>query len=114
MGIDDKDKDHVCGKDCECGHNHDEDHPTVTLTLEDDSELECAILGTFDVDNKEYIALVPLDSDEAYIYKFVEHENGEIELSSINDEAEFQKASEAFYEVFADEFEDDEDEDDEE
>ena len=118
MGINDNDKGHVCGDDCNCGHDHShdcacghdhgEEQPTVTLTLEDDTEMECAILGTFDVDNNEYIALVPVDSDEALIYKFAEHENGKIELSSIEDDAEFQKASDAFYEVFAEEFDDDE------
>ena len=107
MGI--NDKDHVHDENCDCGHDHDGEQQTVTLTLEDDSEMECAILGTFDVDNSEYIALMPLDREEALIYKFAEHEDGQVELSLIEDEDEFEKVSEAFYEVFADEFEDDED-----
>jgi len=118
VGTNDNEKDHNCPDGCDCDHDHGhgENKPTVTLTLEDDSEVECAILGTFDVDNNEYIALVPLNSDEALIYKFAEHGDGEIELSLIDDDYEFQKASEAFYEVFADDedFEGEDFDDDEE
>ena len=34
---------------------------TVTLTLENNEELECAVLNIFKADEKEYIALLPLD-----------------------------------------------------
>ena len=34
---------------------------TVTLTLENNEELECAVLNIFEADEKEYIALLPLD-----------------------------------------------------
>ena len=62
----------------------------IHLTLEDDSELECSILGTFEVADKEYIALVPLDSEEAYadqvlLYRYEEDEDG-IVLINIEDE----------------------------
>jgi uncharacterized protein YrzB (UPF0473 family) len=105
-------------KDFEKDHEHeeemdfDEDQPTVTLTLEDNSELECHVLGTFDVDNKEYIAVLPLESDEALIYKYVE-KDGDVELLSIESDEEFESVSEAFYSFF-DEDEDDEDDENEE
>jgi len=118
MGTNDNEKDHVCGDncdcghehghDCDCGHDHGEGHQTVTLTMEDDTEMECAVLGTFDLDDKEYIAMVPVDSDEAFIYRFKEDADGEIELSAIEDDEEFQKASAAFYEIFSDEYDDEE------
>lgn len=39
-------------------------NPTIKLTLEDDSVLECAVLTTFDVEGfGEYIALIPLDKN---------------------------------------------------
>lgn len=96
--------DHICDENCGC----DENAPTVTLTLEDNTELECNILGTFDVDGNEYIALVPLDSDEAIIYKFLQDDDGNITLSLIELDEEFQKASDAFYEFFGDEEEEEE------
>ena len=47
-----------CNGDCaSCGG----DGVTVTLTLDDDSTVECAIVGIFDGGDKEYIALLPLD-----------------------------------------------------
>ena len=36
---------------------------TVTLTLENNEELECAVLNIFEADEKEYIALLPLDEN---------------------------------------------------
>ena len=36
---------------------------TVTLTLENNEELECAVLNIFKADEKEYIALLPLDEN---------------------------------------------------
>ena len=45
-----------CGSDC----GIDVNQPTVTLTLEDDSEVVCAVLNIFSAPNdREYIALLP-------------------------------------------------------
>ena len=65
---------------------------TVTLTLENDEELECAVLTIFETDGREYIALLPLDENgdnddgQVYLYRFID--NGEDE--------EFERVSEAF------------------
>ena len=40
---------------------------TVTLTLENNEELECAVLNIFEADEKEYIALLPLDENGTVI-----------------------------------------------
>ena len=40
----------------------------VTLDLDDGSQLECQILTIFDVDNQNYIALVPVDNDDEVIF----------------------------------------------
>ena len=50
-----------CGM--ECGSRMDEGHNTITLTLEDDTEVECAILTIYPVNKKDYIALLPLDEN---------------------------------------------------
>ena len=39
-----------------CESRVDEAHHTITLTMDDDTEVECAILTIFPVENKEYIA----------------------------------------------------------
>ncbi len=49
----------------------------VTLTLDDDVEIECAIITTFNMDSSEYIALLSLDEDggnedgDVWIYRFI-------------------------------------------
>lgn len=76
---------------------------TVTLTLENDEELECAVLTIFETDGREYIALLPLDENgdnddgQVYLYRFID--NGEEEepgLENIFEDAEFERVSEAF------------------
>ena len=54
-----------CGGGCSSAGGCDpvENHKTITLTMEDDTEVECAILTVFPVDAKEYIALLPLDEN---------------------------------------------------
>lgn len=76
---------------------------TVTLTLDNDEELECAVLGIFETDSRDYIALLPLDENgddedsQVYLYRYID--NGEEEepgLENILDDAEFELASNAF------------------
>jgi len=100
---------HDCG--CGCDHEHDEDClneelETMTLTLDDDTELECAVLGVFEVEGiegKEYIALLPHDEETVLIYEYKELENEEVELVSIDDDDEFEKVSAGFDAIFNDE-----------
>lgn len=94
------------------------DRNHITLTLEDDSELNCEVIGIFPVGDREYIALLPEGSGEdgeVIIYRFTELEGDDIQLDNIEDDAEFELVSEAFDE-FMDEQEFDElfDEEDEE
>ena len=76
---------------------------TVTLTLENDQELECAVLTIFETDGREYIALLPLDESgdnddgQVYLYRFID--NGEDEepgLENIIEDEEFDRVCEAF------------------
>ena len=41
----------------------EENEMTVTLTLDDDSELECAVIAIFPVQGKDYIAMRPLGEE---------------------------------------------------
>ena len=93
------------GSDCStCGgcSTDANQHSTITLTMEDDTEVECAILTIFPVDAKEYIALLPLDengqnqSGEVYLYTFARTESGDPMLSNIESDEEYAKAAVAF------------------
>lgn len=92
-----EEKDIACNcneEDCSCD--------TITLELEDGTSQEFEILETIEFEEKNYIALAPLDSDEYYIYGF--KEDGEnVEFFSIDDDKEFEKISELFEKKFSEE-----------
>ena len=57
-------------------------------------------MGIFDVDGKEYIALIPDDdSDDVYLYGYKEVSEEEFELIDIEDDAEFDKVVKVFEEL---------------
>lgn len=63
----------------------------ITLEFDDGAEIECEIMGVFDFNGKEYIALIPDDdSDDVYIYGYKEVGEDEFELVDIEDDAEFE------------------------
>ena len=84
-----------------------EEMETMTLTLDDDTELNCGIIGVFEVDGVEYIALLPEDDDTVLIYQYNE-DGEEVELSLIEDDDTFEKVSQAFDDLWEDEDEDEE------
>ena len=73
----------------------------VTLTLDDDEEVNCSVLGIFEAANgKEYIALLQdkVDAD-VYLYRYRETGEEEPVLEEIMDDEEFEIASKAFDEM---------------
>lgn len=63
----------------------------ITLEFEDCADVECEIMGVFDYNGKEYIALIPLDgTDDVYIYGYKEVGEDEFEILEIEDDAEFE------------------------
>ena len=44
---------------------YDDGEETIILTLADDTEVECSIVAIFPVDNKDYIAVLPLENQTA-------------------------------------------------
>ncbi|QOR36638.1 DUF1292 domain-containing protein [Clostridium sp. 'deep sea'] len=81
----------------------EEEMDVITITLEDDSEVDCYVIMTFELDGKDYIALLPEDADEILLYNFKELEDGDLELDNIDDDAEFEKAAEAFHALYEEE-----------
>ena len=82
-------------------------NPTIKLTLDDDSILECAVLTAFDVDGfGEYIALVPLDkkgkntTGETYLFRYAQ-ENGNPVITNIEREDEYMAAAQSFHDFIA-------------
>ncbi|NMW84655.1 DUF1292 domain-containing protein [Peptoniphilus sp. AGMB00490] len=97
---------HEHDENCDCGCNHEEGYQTITLTLDDDSEMVCIVLGIFECEDNEYIALLPEDKEEGedvFLYRYKEIDEEEVELDLIESEEEFEKVSKAFEEIFDDE-----------
>lgn len=81
-----------------------EESVTVTLTLLDDSEIECEVVTIVSAMGKDYIALLPMDGPEkdtgnVYLYGFQETLDGsDPELIDITDDEEYEAAADAFEE----------------
>lgn len=86
----------------------------VTLEMDDGSTAECEILTIFEVNEQDYIALLPLDEEEepneegtVYIYRYLEDKEGNPSLDNITDEEEYEAVEERFDELLDEiEFED--------
>lgn len=75
---------------------------TVTLTLDNDEEIECAVLTIFEAEDQEYIALLPLEEEgddeegQVFLYRFSEKTPGEPELENIEDDDEYERVADKF------------------
>jgi len=89
-----------CPEDnCDC----DNEELTVTLTMDNDEELECIVLTILEIGEQSYIALLPVpeEDDDAedgdvYLYRFFESEDGEPTLDNIEDDDEYEAVADAF------------------
>ena len=72
-----------------------EEEDIINLEDDDGVEEECGIIGVFDMDGKDYIALNPLGTDEVYIYGYKEYEEDFELIDDLTDE-EFEKAIKEF------------------
>ena len=80
-----------------------EETDVITLEFDDGAEVECEIMGVFDYNGKEYIALIPDDgTDDVYIYGYKEVGDDEFELVDIED-AEFEAVVAEFDKIMMEE-----------
>ena len=84
-------------------NTNDEEDMFVTLSLDDDSEIECRILTIFEADNQDYIALLPLDENgednadgQVFIYRYFEDADGNPSLENIENDEEYEIVSDRF------------------
>lgn len=87
--------------------NDIEDDDIVTLTLDDDTEVDCQIIAIYPVGDKRYIALLPpedfAEEGEVFIYGYEEDADGEPTLINIEDDEEYDMAADAFDELLDEE-----------
>ena len=83
----------------------DDDEPLImTLAYDDGTEMEVEVMGVFEADGKEYIAVLPNDgTDDVYIYSYSEDENGDPNPTDIEDDEELKKVVEVFESIMGSE-----------
>ena len=82
------------------------DRDTMTLDLDDGGKLECIVLNVFPVNNREYIALLPMNDEghveedaQIFLYRFEELGDDEVNLETIEDDDDFDLVSDYFDEM---------------
>ena len=64
----------------------------ITLEFDDGVTVECEIMGVFEFEGNDYIALIPDDdTDDVYIYGYREVGEDEFEIVDIEDDELFEK-----------------------
>lgn len=85
--------------------NYEDEEMTVEIELEDGTSVNCAVVTILTVEEKDYIALLPLDLDgenedgEVWFYGYRENpedSNEEPVLDYIEDDEEYEKVADAF------------------
>ncbi|MCR5468666.1 MAG: DUF1292 domain-containing protein [Lachnospiraceae bacterium] len=83
-------------------YNEDED-VMVTVELDDGTSIECDILTIFEVQDRDYIVLIPLDADgnhnaegEVFLYRYSEDADGNPNLDNIETDEEYAAVEERF------------------
>ncbi len=76
---------------------------TVTLTLDNDLEVKCEVIDIFDVEDKTYMALIPVEAvgdiedDEIFIYRYIPSDDeDELKLENIESDEEYEAVADAF------------------
>jgi len=80
----------------------EEDLEFITLEFDDGVVMETEVMGIFEFEDNEYIALIPDDgSDEVYIYSYEEDplDEDDFDIDEIKDDDEFERVVAAFEEL---------------
>lgn len=94
-------------KEIEKINENNEDHILITLTLDDGSDLVCDVMAVFEANNKDYIALLPLNDTEdeeveMMLFRYIEIDDEEIEIENIDTDEEFEIALNEFDKLIKD------------
>lgn len=86
--------------------DEEEEAQIITLTMEDGTEVPCLVLTIVEVEDQDYIALLPIDeemleSDESngFIFRYSEDEDGCPILGEIEDDEEFEMVGSVLDEI---------------
>lgn len=84
--------------DRENGQNENDEDMMITLEFEDGENVVVEPLFIFNFEDKDYIALVPVDEDSEDVYLYIYHEldDDEFEFMDIEDDDEFDRVAAEF------------------
>lgn len=69
----------------------------IKLEFEGDKAIDCFVIGTFDHDGKEYMAVAPDDgTDEVYLYEYIQLDDTSFRLEDFESEEQWKKVAEEF------------------
>ena len=76
---------------------YDDEPMVVTLEWDDGTEVETEVMGIFECDGKECIALIPDDdSDDVYIFRYIETDEDDFDIVDFETDEEFERAVQEF------------------
>lgn len=77
-----------------------EEYEVVTIPISDGTEREFAIMDTFEVEEKTYIAVSLIEGEEiqegVYLYHSTEAEDGDLLIEQITSPAEYKRVVKAY------------------
>lgn len=81
--------------------NENDDEMYVTLSLDDGTEAECVVVTILEAGGRDYIALLPMEGEEAeegevFLYRYAEDKDGNPDLSNIETDEEYELVADAF------------------
>ena len=75
----------------------------ITLEFEDGYAADCFVVGVFECDGAEYMALAPDDgSDYVYIYEYKQIDDENFTLNEVDDDDRWTRVAEEFSTIFED------------
>lgn len=83
------------------------ENETIDLVLDDGTSMTCDVIGIFEIEDKEYIALGEPDGENILFYVY-EQNGEEMQLLNIETEEEYQEVVDTFMELFGEFFEEEE------
>lgn len=77
-----------------------DEYEVISIPVSDGTEKEFAIMDTFTVERKSYMAVSLIQEDEiqegVYLYRYQDAEDGDIVVEQITEPAEYKRVSKAY------------------
>ena len=76
------------------------EYDVISIPISDGTEKEFAIMDTFEIRRKKYMAVSLVEEDEiqegVYLYRYTKAEDGDVIVEQIEDEEEYNKVAAAY------------------